>query len=83
MGRTRKKKTFAEEIQDQLNQPMKDANGNQVQINGKNATVIEALARQTIQKAFKDPRVAITLIEKFGKKDEAVENQFENFMNGL
>ena len=81
MGRTRKKKTFAEEIQDQLNQPMKDANGNQVQINGKNATVIEALARQTIQKAFKDPRVAITLIEKFGTTGTT--SQLDDFMKNL
>ena len=79
----KKQKTFADELQAQLAKPMYDANGNRVQVDGKNATVMQALAKATINKAFKDPRIAISLIEKFAAKDEGTTKQLDNFIQDL
>ena len=78
----KKPKSFADELQKQLSKPMYDANGNRVQVDGKNATVMQALAKATINKAFKDPRIAISLIEKFAKPEE-VQDITDEFMQDL
>ena len=84
MGK-RKQRTFAEEVQRQLNLPMKDANGNQVVMNGRNASTMEVLAQTLVHRAFKDPRIAISLIKEFGKTPvaENMPSAFDQMMSAL